>query len=473
LKPGEVNVERQTNAMVVRTKPVDGGRVDVVVTVPFGMIFRAATRTHSIRIEGMVARALVNTDSGDIAIAAPWAATRLTVQATDEPPSLVLPERFKFSRDRGSGKDERSWILRDRLDDLRVTFGRIDVRAGSIQNLHLIDIPIPADSPIKMHWQAPQILDDLLAPVKSKENGESSKTVEARQAATEEEGIAVFRSDVRLVALNVSVTDKDGAPLTDLKPEEFEVLEGDVPQEIRHAGSEDVPFNLALLLDLSGSTRNTRNAMQEAARGFMNIARPQDRLALYALANDWFTVVSRLTKDRVRLESVLKVIPNVSGSSPVYDTIVLAYAEEFQQRQNERNALIILTDGADNQIYGVGVPSEVSFKRLKQAAEGMQALIYPVVLDPFTHTSPPRWARKAREQMEELARASGGRAFHSTSITDLSPIFPQVASELRSVYSLTYSPKNQDFHGEWRRITVRVKRPGARIRTRAGYFARP
>ena len=124
-------------------------------------------------------------DSGDIAIDAPWAATRLTVQAPDEPPSLVLPERFKFSRDRQSGKDERSWILRDRLDDLRVTFGRIDVRAGSIQTLQLIDIPIPADSPIKMHWQAPQILDGLLAPVKAKEDGANPKIEETRQAATE------------------------------------------------------------------------------------------------------------------------------------------------------------------------------------------------------------------------------------------------------------------------------------------------
>ena len=62
--------------------------------------------------------------------------------------------------------------------------------------------------------------------------------------------------------------------------------------------------------------------------------------------------------------------------------------------------------------------------------------------------------------------------FRARALDDLTPIYPQVAEELRSVYSLSYSPQNQDFNGAWRKITVRVKKPGAKVRTRQGYYAR-
>jgi len=74
--------------------------------------------------------------------------------------------------------------------------------------------------------------------------------------------------------------------------------------------------------------------------------------------------------------------------------------------------------------------------------------------------------------MEELAAASGGRLFSARSIGDLEPVYAQVAEELRSVYTLAYYPKNQNFDGRWRRVEVRVKGLGTRVRTRAGYYAR-
>lgn len=150
---------------------------------------------------------------------------------------------------------------------------------------------------------------------------------------------------------------------------------------------------------------------------------------------------------------------------------MLAYAEELRHRPQERNALIVITDGADNQISAVGVPSEVSFHKLRRAAESMNALIYPILLDPFDKVPPPRWAKLAFGQIEELARASGGRSFTSRAIDQLAPVYPLVAEELRSVYHFGYLPQNQDFNGAWRRISVHVKRRGARVRTRPGYYA--
>ena len=257
-----------------------------------------------------------------------------------------------------------------------------------------------------------------------------------------------------------------------MQPADFEVTEDGVPQRLALASSGEAPFNLALLFDLSGSTRREREAMKEAARRFIGIARPRDRVAIYALAGNMFYVVSPLTGDRERLRRLIDLIPEVSGGTPLYDAIALAYAQEFPRRGGERNALIILSDGIDNQVHGLGVPSEVPFKKLLRAAARMDVLIYPVFLDPFTRVPPPEWARKARRNMQALAGVTGGRLFAAQSAHDLDPVYPQVAAELRSVYTLAYYPRNQDFDGAWRRVEVRVKRPGARVRARTGYFAR-
>ena len=95
------------------------------------------------------------------------------------------------------------------------------------------------------------------------------------------------------------------------------------------AGSDDIPFNLAILLDLSGSTKPDRTAMKQAARGFIALARPHDRIAVYALAGGVFHVVSRLTDAREELLKTIERLPEVSGASPLYDTIALAYAERL------------------------------------------------------------------------------------------------------------------------------------------------
>ncbi len=209
----------------------------------------------------------------------------------------------------------------------------------------------------------------------------------------------------------------------------------------------------------------------EAAKRFLDITRPQDKVAIYALAGSMFQVVTPLTADRDRLYQVIEQMPDVSGASPIYDAIVLAYAEEFQDRPQERNALIVITDGVDNRIHDTGVPSRVSAKKLRRAAQSMSVLIYPVLLDPFRLVPAPEWAVRARQALAKLAQTTGGRLFPAHSIRDLDPVYDLVADELRSVYTLAYYPTDQNFDGKWRSIEVKVKRPGAKVRARPGYYA--
>jgi Ca-activated chloride channel homolog len=458
---------RRTRVIAV---PRDGKRVDLEVDLPFGAAFTALTRDGSIRVEGLVFRAEIGTQSGAVELALPWRATRLLMVSEQEPASVVLPPKFRFTRGMEMRKERKVWVLQDRLNEDDLTYGQIAVGAGAIPKLTLTDIPYPEAAPVKMHWLAPPVLDTLLiGPQKATPPPSSGP---AAPATPTEEGVLLIRSEVREVSLLVSVTDEKGMPVAGLTAADFEVLENQVPQTVSSLDSQDVPFNLALYLDLSGSAKRNRPALIEALRGFIGLARPQDRVAVYVLVDDQFQVISRLTNDRQELARALPSIPAISGGSPVYDTLLLAYAEEILQRPKERNAIIAITDGLDNQIDGTGTSSRVSFRKLERAAEGMHALIFPILLPPFTLSPSESDTKRARERMESLAAKTGGKLFPAAGPQDMAPIYPQVADTLRSVYSMSYSPKNQDFKGEWRGITVRVKKPGVKARTRSGYFAR-
>jgi VWFA-related protein len=274
-----------------------------------------------------------------------------------------------------------------------------------------------------------------------------------------------------MVNFALTVQDQNGRPVTGLQSGDFTVIETGETQQVTFAGSDDVPFNLAILLDLSGSTRPDREAMLQVTERFLSLAKPIDKIAVYALAGGMFHVVSRLTADREQLLETVRRLPSVSGASPLYDTIVLAYGEELRWRPGERNALIIVSDGIDNQISKQEAPSRVKFTKLVKAAAEMEALIYPIFLRSGERFG-RGWAEKAWRNLDRLANASGGRLFPALSAQDVDPVLPEVAQELRSVYSVAYYPKNQDFGGEWRNVEVRVNRPGVTVRCRAGYFAR-
>ena len=347
------------------------------------------------------------------------------------------------------------------------------------RGLILNDMEIPADSPVRMHWEVPRVLARLFrsrggGKLKSRAHLEGPDW-EAVSAAGDD-GAARFSSDVRLVDLTVAVLDDEGRPLTDLRPGDFEVLEDGEPPEVKVLGSTETPFNLALLLDCSTSTLTKRKAIVRAAKQFVSIARPQDRVAVYAVSDTYFQMLSPLTNDREELLRRIDSVPPLSGGTPLYDAIVISYAQELARRRFERNALMVISDGVDNQIlppsHGL-VPSKVPFADLKRAAAEMNSMIYAIHLrsreTPISRRGPTNgWDLRAQQQLEELVEVSGGRLFPARSIRALDPVYERVAAELRSVYTISYYPKNQDFEGSWRNVEVRVRRANARVRTRPG-----
>jgi Ca-activated chloride channel family protein len=470
----DVEIKRTDDVIEIIARPRDRVSFDMVVDVPFGSHVNVRTTSGKISLDGYPTTFIAQTTSGDIALRAPWIATRLRVISGKEPQEVSSWDKRQFRGAKEVQLDQRVWVLEDRLKEDAISYGTVRVRSSETARLTVEDMPIPPEAPIRMHWEARAAFKSLLAtsPVPQAAPLEVGNYLPGN-GATNPSSELTFSSNVRLVNLQVAVYDKTGTPIAGLRPEDFEVLESGVPQEIQTLESEDTPFNLALLFDLSSSTQRNRNQMKQVASGFLAVARPHDKVAAYVLSNNWFGVVSRLTSDRELLAQRIGALPDLSGGSPLYDAMILSYAEELAQRPNERNALVVISDGVDNRLYGIGQPSDVSFTDVKRAASQMNALLYPVFLGPderdLTKGSRPYEAYMRFKEMAELA---GGRVFSAATLAEFGGVYEEIATELRAEYSLSYSPINQDFQGEFRTVEVRMKRDGATARTRPGYTAK-
>jgi len=291
----------------------------------------------------------------------------------------------------------------------------------------------------------------------------------------------VVRVESDLVTLNVSVVDRaSGRGLHGLTAEDFRVYEDNVEQKVEHFETSEAPFDLLLLLDLSGSTARVTDTIRAAARRFVAATRPQDRVGVIAFAGE-AAVVSPLTSDRARLGSALDRLAAPKGDTRLHDS--LAYALDFLERGADparRRALIVMSDGLDSTMPNVtGVGSNVSYEELRSRVQEFDGIVYAV----WTNTeyyeafSPldiqPETYDLAHDRMEGLAEAGGGGFYEVEKLEDLAGAYERVVADLGTVYGLTYRPANKRRDGAWRAIKVRLpRRTDAVARGRRGYFAK-
>ena len=482
----DYSLAREGASFRIQATPLDGARIDLEMTVPYGYLVRAVTADGDLAYEGF-GKADLQTDRGAVSLRFPEEATSFELL------SFQAPERFAGEAD--VWKSEEVWSARDRLPEGRHAYGRVTLRSDRPRAVTVeLTAELPEDSPIRPHWRAKELLPELFLFARK-----GLRKRDAPREAEKEASEPKFSADVRLVQLDVAATDREGRPVADLTREDFEVVENGKAQGLDEVSTAAQPFNLVLLLDCSSSTEEDRPAIEEAARRFIDTAREGDRVAVYALAETYFQVLSRLTEDHEAAKASVVGIERFGGATPLYDAIVLAYAEELAALPRERNAMIVLSDGLDNEIYGHrdtsqwasqssttrtrqggGAPSMVLFDDIRRAAREMRALIYPIVLDPapsFVRVNPEfleearRWAGTVHQRSTALAEESGGTLFEADSLEDLDEVYEQVARELRSVYRLAYRPRDQEFDGKWRRVRLRTNRKGVEVRTRPGYYA--
>lgn len=279
-----------------------------------------------------------------------------------------------------------------------------------------------------------------------------------------------LRVDTNLVSLNVSVySNKLRTNVSMLEQKDFAVTEDAHPETISFFGTTDVPFDLVLLLDLSGSTAGKRDLIRKSTRRFIEAARPSDRLAIVTF-EDVANVISPLTEDRQKLLESIKGIEGGGGSN-IWGSLKFTLDEVIGPKSlNRRRAVVLMTDGIDNGLSGF-LDGELSFADLVEAVRRNDALIIPIYLDVGDYFS-NRITDNARKTLELLAEESGGLFYKARKIEDLNGVYAQVIEDLGKVYSLGYKPTNEKRDGSWRAVKIEIpNQPDLKARARPGYYA--
>jgi len=336
----------------------------------------------------------------------------------------------------------------------------------------------------------------------------------------------VVRVETQLVTVPAVVTDRTGRPLAGLKAENFVVLEDGKPQHLTNFATTETPFEIALLLDTSGSTREELGLIRDAANVFINALRPGDRVAIVAFnsvpRNASVTaaveVLSGLNSDRQALRAAIEKL-RTSNGTPFYDGLARVADQVFRDPPSAevrgRRAVVALTDGVDSSSdsgyddaraklaragvasYFIQVNTEdyVEDRLLKDCQDDGRLALSAKQLERFRRLFVPQADKEdyqdfcrlgqfermdisrqlynlARKEMTEMARTSGGKAFAATSVQEAGAAFAQVANEIGTQYSLGYYPSNKNRDGRFRQIKVEMRGvKDANVRAREGYVA--
>jgi VWFA-related protein len=330
-----------------------------------------------------------------------------------------------------------------------------------------------------------------------------------------------------LVSVPAIVTDRDGHPLGGLHRENFVVYEDGQPQTISNFGTTETPFEIALLLDTSGSTREDVALIREAANVFIEALRPGDRVAVEAFNTAenargkiaTVEVLAPLTDDRRVLRQAIDNL-GASNGTPFYDALERVATEIFRQPPREdvrgRRAVVALTDGVDStsnsdfaqakaKLTAAGVASYfiqvntedfVEDRLMKDCQDDGRLSLSQKQLERYRQIFVPAASREdyadfcqmglfqrmsisrelynlARREMNDLAKASGGKNFLAATLQDARAAFTRVAADIGTQYSLGYYPSNKARDGKFRAIKVEVKgiKDKTAVRAREGYYA--
>ncbi len=332
----------------------------------------------------------------------------------------------------------------------------------------------------------------------------------------------IVRVNTTLVSIPVSVTDRDGKYIPNLRKEDFHIWEDGIEQQVAYFASTDKPFTVVLMIDTSGSTRFKLEEIQDAAISFVNQLRPDDRVIVVSFNDKIRVLTPQPTSDRALLRSAIRRTEAGDGTR-LYDAVDQVINKELNRIEG-RKAIVLFTDGVDT------TSKHARYEDNVRDAEELDALIYPVEYD--TSADMNVWGpggggsqssgnvlidmigaifgggngnsgrgsgggrggrgggggggwpggggsgnsraeyERADRYLHDLARVTGARLYNAEQ-QNLDYAFRSVAEELRRQYSLGYYPKRAPQPGERRSIKVRVNRPELAVRARDSYVFQP
>lgn len=517
-----------TAALVqVRVEPADPKkRIDVALVVPPKLKFKVETREGEVRIVGDILAAEVKTETGTIAVDVPTVDVKYNFRWTASRPRYLSEFDLEKVKEKSAGKFEISGTHKDetppaakddppegepvetndppepngtaQIDPIdpraakkpsKEKRARVSLNLETGRGIILINIP---PNEVSSDLRERPLTNAAKAIVRS---GDSLLMEAIRRAAPRYYGdytrtlppmklepILTSRPNIDRVTVStvkvasVRVSDINNRAVADLTAADFEVLEGGNAREILSVRPSVAPFNLVLLLDVSGSVDSYVNFIRKAARNFVDTVDKRDRISIVTF-NDDVKVLSKFTTDKAALSESLDTF-DAGGATAYYDALGFALADTLRPLKGDRTAIVVLTDGDDNRSF-------LPFDSMLSSIQESGALIYPLYVpsalvaaaqtDPNTSVDTLRarylqgeLTSKAKVEGERLAKVSGGVYYQIDRLSQIQTAYEDIVRQLRTAYEIEYRSELGGVDaGVSPRLRIRAKQPSTYVQVRS------
>jgi Ca-activated chloride channel family protein len=460
-------------------------RVDLLLRVPARSRVRIDTGAGAADVSGPLSEAVISTDTGTIRADVPTDALTYDFRWTASRPRVYSEVELAKIEEKRGGRFEMRGKLGDRKakGDARTRLDFTTERGVVVFGVEAANVPSDlrerklTEAARAVIRSGNQDLIEAIRRVVPRFVGEYAETLPAKNrqpgilAQSPRRDVAV-RVAPQLMRFNANVTDRHGRALAGLRAADFVVTENGEPREVVEVVTSRAPFNVVLLLDVSGSVEERLDFIRKAALSFVNTTGPQDKLAIISFRDD-VQVISDFTSDKRLLAERVKDI-EAGGATALYDALAYSLVSTLRPLRGERTAVVVLSDGDDNRSF-------IPFSDVLEATIESGALLYPLYipsgliptsaapapLNTLSTLDPVRsryltLTSRADAEGRKLAEVSGGVYYPVTRIDELQRAYDDVVAQLRTSYTVSYASPSETT-GQ-RRVRVRVNREGASVR---------
>ena len=478
----DVKVDARGAKITIDVRPRgEKDRIDIVVTVPPRSKIEVEGQAGSVDVVGNIESAVVNTDTGTIHADVPLDAVKFAFVWEASRPRYMSDVPLPEVKEKRGGRFELSGRLGEKEAKKEETVA-LDFRTQrGVVLLNIDPAMAPSDLRERPLTEAARAivrsgdsqLVEAIRKVAPKMFGDYAKTLpppekEPMLLSRTPPGKIVSSVAPQLLRFNASVTDRNGRAIGGMRESDFTVWENGVERRVTNVAPANEPFNLVLLLDVSGSVEERMDFIRKAARDFLRTTSPQDRISIISFRDD-IQIISDFTTDRQMLSKKLDEI-DAGGGTALYDALGYVLAEPLKRLRGERTAIVVMSDGDDNKSF-------LPFPAILEALTESGALVYPLYvpsgLIPETSVPKPEitidplrtryltLTTRAEDEGRKLAAASGGMYYPIRRLDDLQKAYDDVVAQLRSAYTITYASNSASSSP---RVRVRTNRDGASVR---------
>ena len=478
----DVKIDSKGGKVSIDVRPRgEQNRIDLVVQVPERSKIEVEGHAGAVDVVGNVESALVKTDTGTIHADVPLDAVKFDFLWEASRPRYMSDVELPPVKEKAGGTFKLSGRLGEKEAKKEDTVA-LDFRTQrGVVLLNVDPAMAPADLRERPLTEAARsivragdsVLVDAIRKVSPKMFGDYAKTLpppekEPALVSRMPPGKIVSSVAPQLLRFTASVTDRNGRAIGGMRESDFTVWENGIERRVTNVAPANEPFNLVLLLDVSGSVEERMDFIRKAARDFLRTTSPQDRISIISFRDD-IQIISDFTTDRGTLSRKLDEI-DAGGGTALYDALGYVLSAPLRRLRGERTAIVVMSDGDDNKSF-------VPFPAILEALTESGALVYPLYvpsgLIPETSVPKPEitidplrtryltLTTRAEEEGRKLAAASGGVYYPIRRLEDLQKAYDDVVAQLRSAYTITYASNASSASP---RVRVRANRDGASVR---------